>query len=72
MRRIQLYIEEDVDHALTAAAARTGRSRSAVMRDAVHAWLGGDVGPGPDPVDELIGTVEAADTDDIDAVLYDR
>jgi predicted transcriptional regulator len=70
MRRIQLYLEHDIDHALTAAAAKSGRSRSAIMRDAVSAWLGSRDVDDVDAMDQLIGSIDIGDTEDIDAVIY--
>ena len=72
MRRIQLYIEDELDHALDAEAARIGVSRSAVMRDAVRSWLADHVEAGPDPLDDIIGSVDMDATEDLDAVLYDQ
>ncbi|WP_020379586.1 ribbon-helix-helix domain-containing protein [Candidatus Microthrix parvicella] len=71
MRRIQLYIEPDVDHLLSAAAARTGTTRSAIVRQALSAWLAGSVAPGHDPLDDLVGSINADSSDDIDAVIYE-
>jgi metal-responsive CopG/Arc/MetJ family transcriptional regulator len=70
MRRIQLYMDEGLDDALSAAAARSGRSRSELVRAAVRTWLGerDDV----DPIDELIGAVDIEPVDDLDSVIYDR
>ena len=70
MRRIQLYMEPDIDDALTAAAAKRGTSRSALMRDAVRALLDAEQPTGSDPVDALIGWLDVEPDDDIDAVIY--
>ena len=70
MRRIQLYMEPDIDDALTAAAAKRGMSRSALMRDAVSALLDADKPVEPDPIDALVGWLDVEPTDDIDAVIY--
>lgn len=71
MRRIQLYLDDDLDHALSTEAAKTGRSRSALMREAVSAWLGDRATSASDPIDELIGSIDIDPVEDIDAVLYD-
>ncbi|MDE0322260.1 MAG: ribbon-helix-helix domain-containing protein [Acidimicrobiaceae bacterium] len=72
MRRIQLYIEPDIDDALSAAAARRGVSRSAVVREAVRRALHGDGDVlAADPLDALVGSVDVAPDDDLDAVIYD-
>ena len=71
MRRIQLYVDEDVDDALTAEAARLGTSRSAVVRRAVREALDTHFTRTRDPIDELVGwLVDPDPTDDIDAVIY--
>ena len=70
MRRIQLYLDDDVDDALTAQAAKRGTSRSALVRDAVRTSLGSDLHAAADPVDDLIGWLDVEPDDDIDAVIY--
>ena len=70
MRRIQLYLDDDVDDALTAQAAKRGTSRSALVRDAVRLSLGADLHAAADPVDDLIGWLDVEPEDDIDAVIY--
>lgn len=71
MRRIQLYMHEDLDDALSAKAARLGTSRSALVRDAVRLALRTDSSDPGDPVDELIGWLDAEPEDDIDSVIYE-
>ena len=66
MRRIQLYVDDDVDRALSAEAARLGTSRSAVLRDAVRASLNDYFEDEPDPIDELVGWLVDADPYDCD------
>lgn len=70
MRRIQLYLDDDVDDVLTAQAAKLGTTRSALVRDAVRASLGADLHAAADPVDELVGWLDIEPDDDIDAVIY--
>lgn len=70
MRRIQLYIDNDVDDALTARAAKLGTTRSALVRDAVRASLGADPDAAADPVDDLVGWLDVEPEYDIDAVIY--
>lgn len=72
MRRIQLYIDADIDDALSAEAARLNVSRSALVREAVRASLGGYLDRGADAVDEIIGRldIEAGD-ESIDNVVYE-
>lgn len=72
MRRIQLYIEPDIDDALSTVAARRGVSRSAVVREAVRDALRGDSDVlAADPLDALVGSVDVVPDDDLDAVIYD-
>ncbi len=71
MKRIQLYMDDDLDDALSAKALRLGTSRSALVRDAVRLALRADSsGPG-DSVDELIGWLDVEPADDIDSVIYE-
>ena len=70
MRRIQLYIENDIDDALSAAAHRRGLSRSALVRDAVRSALADEIGVRADPLDALVGSVDVEPDDDLDAVIY--
>ena len=71
VRRIQLYVDEDVDDALTAKAAQLGTSRSALVRDAVRASLDAHLDTVADAVDSLVGNLDVDPDDDIDAVIYD-
>lgn len=70
MRRIQLYMDDDLDHALTAEAARSGRTRSDLVRMAVRRSLEHVLTEHDDPVDALIGSVDIDPIDDIDAAIY--
>lgn len=70
MRRIQLYLDEDMDDALTAQAAKLGTTRSALVRDAVRTSLVADLQTAVDPVDDLIGWLDVEPDDDVDAVIY--
>ncbi len=69
MRRLQILIDEDLDAALALEAARTGRSKAALIRDWVRDRLGGT--GGADPLDDLVGDLDA-DPGDIDEVVYGR
>ena len=70
VRRIQLYLEDDIDEALSVAAARRGISRSALMRGAVRVALAAETGALADPLDTLVGSVDVEPDDDLDAVIY--
>jgi hypothetical protein len=71
MRRIQIYIEEEIDDALEAAAARTGRSKAGLIRECVSRRFTplrtGEV----DPFEALIGSVDVEPAE-IDEVVYGR
>ena len=70
VRRIQLYLEDDIDEALSVAAARRGISRSALMRGAVRVALAAETEALADPLDTLVGSVDVEPDDDLDAVIY--
>lgn len=73
MRRIQLYLEEDLDDRLGVEAARSGRSRSELVREAVRQWLDERTGPSSgDALDAVVGWLDIGPADDLDAVIYDR
>ena len=63
-------MEDDVDDALSAAAARRGVSRSALVREAVRSALVDEPDPLADPLDVLVGSVHVEPDDDLDAVIY--
>jgi predicted transcriptional regulator len=69
MKRIQIYIEDDVDEALTRRARRDHRSKAALIRDAVSRVYG-EV-PTSDPFDDWAGGIDEA-PGDIDAIVYGR
>jgi plasmid stability protein len=69
MKRLQIYIEEDVDDRLGVEAARRGVSKAAVVREAVGAYLAG-ADEGLEPLRALIGDIDADPGEDIDAVVY--
>jgi hypothetical protein len=71
MRRIQIYIDVDLDEALQAEAARTGKSKAALIRECVATRFSGNKAAGDDPITALIGTVDA-EPENHDQVVYDR
>jgi hypothetical protein len=71
MRRIQIYIEEDLDEALQAEATRMGRSKAALIRESVAERYGARGKPPKDPMTALIGSVEAEPAN-VDDVVYGR
>lgn len=68
MKRLQISIEEDLDEALAAEAARKRTSKAALIREYVRARLGGGGGR-KDPMAKLIGDIDE-DAGDIDEVVY--
>lgn len=70
MRRIQLYVDDEVDAALSAEAARLRTSRSALVREAVRDLLAARFETLADPVDGLVGSLDIDPDADIDAVIY--
>jgi hypothetical protein len=69
MRRIQIYIEEELDDVLQAEAARSGTSKAALIRDCVAARFKSAGSVDDDPLTALVGTVDA-EPGDIDEVVY--
>lgn len=69
MRRIQIYIDEELDERLQAEAAETGRSKAALIRESVSARFGKLVSVDDDPMTSLIGCVDAEPAD-IDETVY--
>jgi plasmid stability protein len=70
VKRLQILIDEDLDEALQLEAARLGRSKASLIRDWVRERLGG--GKRRDPLDALVGDLDAEPVDDIDEVIYGR
>lgn len=72
MRRLQIYLDDALDEALSQAAASRGTSKAALVREA----LARDIGPGPtavaDPWAALDGWLSGAGVDDLDAVIYEE
>ena len=69
MRRIQVHIDEELDDAASAEAARRGISNAALIRES----LARAVEPKPaveDPWDALDGWLDDEPVDDIDDVIY--
>lgn len=69
MRRLQISIDEELDEQLSAEAARRGTSKAALIRQAVRQTYGEQPGQ-EDALDALVGDIDAAAVDDIDAVVY--
>ena len=69
MRRLQIYIDEDLDDALASRARRTHTSKAALIREAVRRSIG-DPEPTLDPFSEWIGGSDTASAP-VDEVVYD-
>ncbi|CCK60662.1 Conserved protein of unknown function, possible antitoxin [Mycobacterium canettii CIPT 140070010] len=69
MKRLQIYIDEDVDRALAVEARRRRKSKAALIREYVAEHFRR---PGPDPVDAFVGSFDAgADLSaSVDDVVY--
>jgi plasmid stability protein len=64
MRRTQIYLDEDVDRELRAAAAAEGRSAADLIREAVRRYLAERGGGGPvDPIAAMIGSIDSLPSD---------
>jgi len=70
MRRVQIYIEPELDDALAVEAARKKVSKAALIREAVAQRLGSRH-EGPDPLDALVGDLPG-EAGDIDEIVYGR
>jgi hypothetical protein len=64
MRRTQIYLDEELDRELRAAAASEGRSAAGLIREAVRRYLA-EKGSGAlvDPIAAMIGSVEGLPSD---------
>lgn len=68
MRRINIYIDEDLDQRAEREARRRRTSKAALIRQGLVLVLGASTGK--DAVDDLVGLSEADPTDNIDEVIY--
>ena len=68
MKRLQIYIDEDLDDALASQARRTHTSKAALIRDAVRRSMG-EPEPVVDPFREWIGGSDAAPAA-VDDIVY--
>jgi hypothetical protein len=70
MKRLQIYIEEELDAVLAAESARTRTSKAALIREAVAARFASRDAR-RDPLDALVGSSDAAPAS-IDETVYGR
>lgn len=69
MKRLQIYIEEELDDELAVRARRAKTSKAALIRDAVRRSIG-DPDPVTDPFRDWIAGSDAAPVS-VDDVVYD-
>lgn len=68
MKRLQIYIEEEIDDALAVRARRTRTSKAALIREAVRRSMG-EPETAADPFREWIGGSDE-DPAPVDEVIY--
>ncbi len=68
MKRLQIYIDEDLDDVLAIRARRAHTSKAALIRDAVRRSIG-EPEPTADPFRDWIGGSDA-DPAPVDEVVY--
>ena len=68
VKRLQIYIEEELDEALGARAAREHTSKAALIRAIVAERFAERAGR-PDPLDAIVG-VDAGEPANVDDVVY--
>lgn len=68
MRRINIYMDDELDVRAEREARRRKISKAALIRQSLLVELGPN--RDRDPVDELVGISDAEPVDDIDSVIY--
>lgn len=68
MRRINVYMDDDLDIRAEREARRRKISKAALIRLSLLAELGPN--SARDPLDELVGLSDAEPVDDLDSVIY--
>ncbi len=69
MKRLQIYIQEEIDEALGLEAARSGTSKAALIRQFVAERLQARSPLRSDPLDGLVGAYDE-DPGSIEEVVY--
>ena len=72
MRRIQIHIDEALDDAAEAEAARRGLSKAALIRASLARELAVEEQSSRDPWQALTGWLDDGPVEDLDAVIYDH
>ncbi len=68
MRRVQIYLEEEIDEALAALARRQRTSKAALIRQYVAAQIEPSA-TGADPLDKVVGAYDS-EAGPIDETVY--
>ena len=69
VRRINIYMDEDLDERAQREARRRRTSKAALIRQSLLTELGSRTPR--DPLDQLVGASDAEPADSIDSVIYD-
>jgi hypothetical protein len=72
MRRIQFHIDQVLDDAAEAEAARRGKSKAALIRQALARELQVRAPSEADPWEAMVGWLDDGPVEDPDSVVYDR
>lgn len=71
MRRIQIHVDEDLDDAAAAEAARRGISKAALIRQCLSDMVGpAEPEEDGDPWESMIGWLDDEPVEDIDEAIY--
>jgi hypothetical protein len=70
VKRIQIHIEDELDLAAGAEAARRGISKAALIRESLAERLSIQGAAARDPWEAMVGWLDDEPVDDIDEVLY--
>lgn len=71
VRRIQIHIDEALDDAAEAEAARRGQSKAALIRQALARELQAQAPSEAGPREAMIGWLDDGPVEDLDSVVYD-
>ncbi len=71
MKRVQIHLEDELDRAAAAEAARRGVSKAALIRASLAKELGGSSSDPDTAWAAMTGWLEDGGVDDLDAAVYD-